>query len=426
MHTDRKKPEVTTAIIIDKRFPRKKDGRYPVKLRVTYQRKQKYYAIIDTKRNKQKEAYTEKEFANIFKQDSRGKNRSIRKKLDDIEYRAIDIIDSVLNEFSFEAFEREYLNHRKKDSTIEGYFETKAKELEEANKLQSAILYRATLKSLILFDEKVSFQKITPSYLEKYEKSMLEQGKSYTTVGIYMRNLKHIINRAIKDRIINEYPFGRDNDKYSIPQGKNTKKALTLHEIELLVKSNPQSPNEALALKYWLFSYLCNGMNMIDIANLKFKNIDGNTLIFIRQKTKGTSKEMPEINVYLLPEALKIIDEIGNLDKSPENYVFPIFKPGMTEIEKYNRIKQHIKTTNKYMRRLAKRIGIEKKITTYFARHSYSTVLKRSGAPIEFISEQLGHQSMKVTKAYLDSFEDEQRAKYSKKLMDFSKRVENE
>jgi site-specific recombinase XerD len=56
------------------------------------------------------------------------------------------------------------------------------------------------------------------------------------------------------------------------------------------------------------------------------------------------------------------------------------------------------------------------------ARHSFSTVLKRSGASIEFISESLGHSNLKTTENYLDSFEDETRKKYSDVLTNFSTR----
>jgi site-specific recombinase XerD len=70
--------------------------------------------------------------------------------------------------------------------------------------------------------------------------------------------------------------------------------------------------------------------------------------------------------------------------------------------------KQLTKTINKYMKQIASELGLNKEVTTYFARHSFATVLKRSGAKIEMISELLGHSSVDVTESYLDSFEKEQ------------------
>ena len=50
----------------------------------------------------------------------------------------------------------------------------------------------------------------------------------------------------------------------------------------------------------------------------------------------------------------------------------------------------------------------ELKISSYVARHSYATVLKRSGVSTSVISESLGHSSERVTQIYLDSFENRQ------------------
>ena len=58
-------------------------------------------------------------------------------------------------------------------------------------------------------------------------------------------------------------------------------------------------------------------------------------------------------------------------------------------------------------------------ISTYTARHSYATVLKRSGANIAFISESLGHSDLKTTENYLDSFEDDTRLKNASELTNF-------
>lgn len=413
MHATRKKPEITTAIILETRVLNK-EGKHPVKLRLTYQRKRKYYAIKG-------EHLSSHEFSNTYSIKSRGKNKERKRKYESVEGRAIEIIDNVLTMFSFDAFEREYLNKKTTDASIQSYFEAKAVELDNDNKIQTAVLYRAAIKSLLEYDKSITFQKITPTYLKKYEQYMLSENRTHTTIGMYIRNLKHIINRAIKNRVINEYPFGQDKDKYTIPVGKNTKKALTITDIEKLFNHEPENRNESLALQYWLFSYLSNGMNMVDIANLKYKNIEDGNLKFIRQKTKDTSKKTPIINVLLVPETWRIINNIGNEDKAPDNHIFPIFKPEYTAVERHKRIKQHIKQTNKYIRKIAKKIGLNEKITTYWARHTFSTILKRSGAPIEFISEQLGHQSTSVTKSYLDTFEDEQREKYSSKLLDFKK-----
>lgn len=62
-----------------------------------------------------------------------------------------------------------------------------------------------------------------------------------------------------------------------------------------------------------------------------------------------------------------------------------------------------------------------KKITTIYGRHSYSTVMKRSGASTEFIQEALGHADKKTTENYLDSFENEVKKEFAAMLMAFKK-----
>ncbi|MCD4737485.1 MAG: tyrosine-type recombinase/integrase [Bacteroidales bacterium] len=89
----------------------------------------------------------------------------------------------------------------------------------------------------------------------------------------------------------------------------------------------------------------------------------------------------------------------------------------MTGEQQYARIRQRVKDINKYVDRIAKGVGITKKVTMYTARHSFSTILKRSGASIEYISESLGHSNIKTTENYLDSFEDEVKREYANRLI---------
>jgi site-specific recombinase XerD len=77
--------------------------------------------------------------------------------------------------------------------------------------------------------------------------------------------------------------------------------------------------------------------------------------------------------------------------------------------EKQRKVYQQLtKTINKYVKSICIELDINDNVTTYFARHSFATVLKRSGAKIEMISELLGHSNVNVTENYLDSFENEQ------------------
>lgn len=64
-------------------------------------------------------------------------------------------------------------------------------------------------------------------------------------------------------------------------------------------------------------------------------------------------------------------------------------------------------------------LHIEQKTTTYAARHSFSTIMKRTGEPISFIKDALGHSTETMTESYLDSFEDKVKLEYADLLTSF-------
>jgi integrase/recombinase XerD len=100
---------------------------------------------------------------------------------------------------------------------------------------------------------------------------------------------------------------------------------------------------------------------------------------------------------------------------SANTYGFGILDESDGALSQFKKVQR----INRYMKRMGTSLGIDSKLTTYSARHSFATVLKRSGAPIEFIRESLGHADIKTTATYLDSFEDKTRESFQKQLLNF-------
>jgi integrase len=251
---------------------------------------------------------------------------------------------------------------------------------------------------------------------------MLDNSKSQTTVGIYTRSLRVIYNYGIAKGIIKHdenYPFGKN--KFIIPAGRNIKKALSLDEIKLIYNYNTIAGSFIDRAKdFWMFSYFCNGINFKDIAHLKRKNIDGEMIRFVREKTKRTAQgNQNKISIYINDNVKSIINKWGNKDVSPEAYIFPIISTSDTAEIQVKKIEQFIQNTNKNMKKICAALGIEKTVTTYHCRHSAATVLKRSGASLEQIQEALGHSTSTITQKYLDSFEDETKKQLAKALLNF-------
>lgn len=125
------------------------------------------------------------------------------------------------------------------------------------------------------------FDHLTPAFLTTYEQWMQHYGKasqkalgastgaSLTTVGIYLRHVRAVINDAIEAGFMSRdaYPFGRN--RYVIPAGSNTKKALPKADIEQIKAYQPlPGTMEQRSHDLWLFSYFCNGANLTDICRL--------------------------------------------------------------------------------------------------------------------------------------------------------------
>jgi Site-specific recombinase XerD len=156
-----------------------------------------------------------------------------------------------------------------------------------------------------------------------------------------------------------------------------------------------------LSKDIFIFSYLCGGINFTDIANLTRENIVNDRLHYIRQKTGKP------IKIGIPQEAMLIIEKYS---KESNGYLFPILdnKVHKTALQKQNRIHKIRGKVNEILKILGKRLGIEANITTYVARHSFASVLKKSGVNIALISEALGHSDLATTQIYLDSFDNEQ------------------
>jgi len=110
---------------------------------------------------------------------------------------------------------------------------------------------------------------------------------------------------------------------------------------------------------------------------------------------------------------------VGNEDKHPNNYVFPILETGQTPLRQFDLVQLFVRFINDWMYKIAKNLGIDKKATTIVSRHSFSTVMKRSGASTEFIQEALGHMDKKTTENYMDSLEMEVKKEFANRLLAF-------
>lgn len=398
-----------TSAYLDRSHP-KNDLTCSVSIRVTHQRKRKYYPTGISVQ------------ASDFDRAMTGKRRTegdtrLFKRINAFLSKAIEAAEA-LSVFTFTQFEEIYLNNREASDSVSFAFEKYIQELKEEKRIGTAVSYECAKGSIDSFKKGLRFADITPALLRKYENFMYENGKSPTTVGIYLRSLRTIFNRANIDKAL--YPFGEKNGKYSIPVSRNIKKSLSPKEIgKIFHYKAPSGSTEEMAKDYWIFLYLSNGMNVKDFCLLKRKNIDGDWIEYVREKTKRSKKERKIIKVSFKPEIKAIISKWGQPSVNAETYIFPHIQKGMTPEQEKQTVHQLNKTINKYMKRIAKQLEIYKPVTTYYARHSFATNMKNSNAPVPLISELLGHSSIQTTEIYLSGFEEEAIHKATDALLNF-------
>lgn len=417
--------KIRVSLYLDKRRLKQKTKTYPVKLQVydSETRKQKFYSTLFE--------YKEEEYTAIM--ESKKKTIVQRKQyiaLDAIRERAESII-SEMTTFSYETFEKKYLNKGKNinlkqliDEEID--FNIENKRHGNADVLKGAKTsfgnfvkheFNKTIDDITLLD-------ITPKWLSKYQEYMIDElNRKYNTVGIYLRALRALYNKAITNEIVkaDKYPFSKHSGdkKYQIPSNKGKKKTLTIEQLKTFINSEPDNIYQEKAKDFLLFIFNSNGINVKDIILLKHKNIKKDTIEFIREKTKRTIKEKTEIVVYFNDYIEWFLKKYSTKSNNKEDFVFDVLSPTDTEAQVHRKRKNFTKFINQHSKKLAKKYDLPEDISTYTARHSFSTIGINKGASLEFMQKALGHSDIRTTQAYFDGFEDESKREFAQNLMNF-------
>ena len=299
----------------------------------------------------------------------KGKYIQLSIELNKLLSRACEIAESIIP-FSFEKFEKEMFSEPRNKANVFDAFKYAIDDNRSHGRIGNADNYQNSLNSLKKFNSTLKtknsntllFTEITPDWLQRYEEYMKENGKSTTTISMYLRAFRAMFNTAIENGDISDkiYPFGKEKAKYKIAKVRKVKKALKQSELKKLFESTG-SPEQIRAKDFFFFSYNCSGMNFKDIANLTYSQIDGNRLKFFRKKTENTAAELTEISVFLTPFAHDVIKKYGNPDKTDSNYIFSIINNDMNAEQKQVAVKNFTRSVNQGLKKLAKKLEIDEK-----------------------------------------------------------------
>ena len=379
------------------------NGEYPLMLRICKDGKKKYQSLgisvlpryWDFTRNKPKPNCPNKEYIQkiILDKQTELQQRMLEFNSEQKEYTTTTLLNDENKRFELK--------------TVCQFYQELIEQCKNNNKCGNRLIYKGSYNSLKVFTKNqldIPFSAIDISWLNKYEKWLRSKGNKETTMSLMFRTLRSAYNKAIKAKCArkSDYPF----DEYKINKfdTKTQKRAIAKTEVLKFTKEVDNIGKRQyvqLSKDIFIFSYLCGGINFTDIANLTKANITNGRIHYIRQKTGKL------IKLGISEEAMQIIKKYESESKG---YLFPILNANIhkTPLQKQNRIHKMLGNVNKNLKLIAAQLNVDANMTTYVARHSFASVLKKSGVSIALISEALGHSDLSTTQVYLDSFDNEQ------------------
>lgn len=259
---------------------------------------------------------------------------------------------------------------RNKDLSVSftKFAELRAKELRDQGRDSYADGVDAVMTHLGRYAGVIPFSALTPSFLDGFNTYLKIKECSPNSRKIYMGALRAIFNVALDRELISlPSPFTKLRIKGQTP----SKRALDAEDIKkfmALPLSDAQSRSRDL---FMLILYL-NGINLKDLLYIRPDQVYKGRIQFQRHKTDAG------LSIKIYPEAQEIIDRWRG-----EKYLLRF----MDKDDSYRAYKSFLYGTNELLT-----AAYGSKLTTYYARHSISSILANMDVPIETISMMLGHR----------------------------------
>lgn len=403
------KPEITMSATVNVLCYRSKtlsDGSHPLMICVTKDGVRKYQSLRvsiqpqfwDFNKNKPKRNCPNKVYIQKLINDKIEEytQQILELTAEKKDFTAIKIIESLASDSSRQ--------------TIRDFLDSEINRLYKEGRLKYASTFKELRTSLLDFNKHIDiyFSDVDVNWLKQYEYFLRNKNLGDNSIGVRFRTFRVLYNRAITENIVKAdyYPFRIY--KVSKLKKETVKRSIAKSDVEKIINYNTERAYTQLAIDLFYFSYLSGGINFVDMAYLTRDNIIDTRLVYTRKKTKKL------IKLPIQDKALEIVEKY----KSDNIYLFPILSGfHKTPQQKANRVNKVLRIINKSLKEVGEELELPIDITTYVARHTYATVLKRSGVNTSIISESLGHSSEKITQIYLDSFENSQIDEAMKNLL---------
>lgn len=416
------------------------DGGHPFMVRITKDRKLKYIATGLSLHPK----YWNPEKKEIRKSYPEPYRNELIKKLNEWEHKYSNAADTLADADEIhdaKAVASKAIEGRKqaRSVTLLAYIDELTAGMIAARQKGNSAIYRDLRNQLADFikdqygtgKNDLTFNEVTVRFCNQLETFFRERGNIDTTLSNRYRTLRAVLNKAISEGVAKSenYPFSRNvAEKHKFSIGKfdtsTQKRAIDRDEVRKVenfvptgtatgqwasIKNRAEVERLTLARAVFLFSFYVGGINFVDLAKLRWRNVSTDAegfarLTYIRQKTGG------KFSVRLLAPAQALIEQYRpDTHNGPDSYVFPILNPKQhpTETQINNRLHKILGQVNKDLKLIGERAGIHTPLTTYVSRHAFAMALRQKGTATAVISQAMGHKTEAVTAIYLDSFASE-------------------
>jgi site-specific recombinase XerD len=224
----------------------------------------------------------------------------------------------------------------------------------------------------------ISIKEVNKQFIGNFENYLLSEysfSKNYLT-GL-LKKLRHIIQLALDNEWIYKNPFS----EYKLQWQKTDRGYLTQSEIETLI--NARFDDKGMETACDIFLFCCfTGLAYIDVKNLSHENIqsafNGNLWIRGKRIKCNTDYSIPLMNI-----TKTILEKYKG--QTSGNLLLPV---------------KCVQWYNILLERIGKQCGINKKITSHLARHTFATLTLSKGVSIESVSKMLGHTKISTTQIY--------------------------
>jgi len=243
------------------------------------------------------------------------------------------------------------------------------------------------------------FAELTHSFLEKFYDFLRSKGNSDTTASKYLETLRTIFNKATVDGLTDQLP----NPFLNFKTKRDPVNKERLNEDEIKAIEELDLPNGSLIWNVrnaFMFSFYCAGIRASDLLQIQWNNIVNGRLVYQMHKTNRHH------SLKLHEKPIMILDIYG--PGNPDDFIFPFLRNDVDYSDptyRYNQLNAKTSLLNKYLGLIAKKAEINKKVSTHTARHSFADIARQKTDNIYNLSKTLGHSSIKITEAYLASFD---------------------